>query len=109
VADTAEARAAAERLAPGLYIERVEPKPAYVGINEPTNVLTVQFLLLAGAKASDEVVYQTVKALAANQPALVAGLPDFAELSPVNMARELGVPFHPGAVRFYKEANGGRN
>lgn len=102
--DTPETRAAVQRIAPGLFIETVEPKPAYVGMTAPTNILTAQFLLLAGSAAPEETVYKTVKAIAEHKATLVAGLADFGELAPASMARDVGVPLHPGAARYYREA-----
>jgi hypothetical protein len=104
VNDTPQTRAAMQRITPGLYIETVEPKPSYLGVVEPTNILTAQFLLLTGSKVPDETIYRIAKALAGNKAALAAGMPDFGELSLDNMARDTGVPVHPGAARFYREA-----
>jgi TRAP transporter TAXI family solute receptor len=52
----------------------------------------------------DDVVYKMTKVLAAN----VAGLADVVKaisgLTPKEMALDIGVPFHKGAMKFYKEA-----
>ncbi|WP_332693169.1 TAXI family TRAP transporter solute-binding subunit [Bosea sp. (in: a-proteobacteria)] len=44
------------------------------------------------------------KAIADNVPALAATSKALAGLTPKLMAEDVGVPFHPGAARFYKEA-----
>lgn len=102
--DTPQTRAAMQRTTPGLYIEKIAPKPAFLGVVEPTNILTAQFLLLSSSKVPDETIYKIAQTLAANKATLAAGLNDFSELSVTNMARDVGVPVHPGAARFYREA-----
>ncbi len=62
--------------------------------------------LLVGAHVSDEVVYKYVKAIAENE-ARVQGIggslkTSFARAKMVN--NPSGLPFHPGAARYYKEA-----
>ena len=43
------------------------------------------------------------KAIADNVPALAATSKALAGLTPQLMADDVGVPFHPGAAKFYKE------
>jgi TRAP-type uncharacterized transport system substrate-binding protein len=49
-------------------------------------------------------VYAMTKAVAANTSSLGAVHKDMAKLTPKEMAEDIGVPFHPGAAKFYKEA-----
>ena len=49
-------------------------------------------------------VYAMVKAIAANIPDLVVINKAMDGLTPKMMAEDIGVPFHPGAVKYYKEA-----
>jgi TRAP-type uncharacterized transport system substrate-binding protein len=50
-----------------------------------------------------EQVYTMVKTMVANLPDMVAINKAMAGLTPKMMAEDIGVPFHPGAVKFYKE------
>jgi len=44
------------------------------------------------------------KAMAQNIPSMTAVNKSISGLTPKGMAEDIGVPFHPGAARFYKEA-----
>jgi TRAP-type uncharacterized transport system substrate-binding protein len=44
------------------------------------------------------------KTIAANTSTLATVAKDIATLTPKGMAADIGVPFHPGAAKFYKEA-----
>lgn len=60
-------------------------------------------LVVSCAMPADQ-VYTMVKTMVANLPDMVAINKAMAGLTPRMMAEDIGVPFHPGAVRFYKEA-----
>jgi TRAP transporter TAXI family solute receptor len=52
----------------------------------------------------EETVYRMAKAMASNIPAMVNVVKAIDGLTPKDMAVDIGVPFHKGAVKFYKEA-----
>lgn len=60
--------------------------------------------LVASCKLPEDKVYAMVKAIMANVPALSAVGKDIEGLTPKRMAEDIGVPLHPGARKFYKEA-----
>ena len=51
----------------------------------------------------DDVVYNIVKTLHDSKDELVKGQPVFRNFDPNAMNEEIGVPWHPGAIKFYKE------
>jgi TRAP transporter TAXI family solute receptor len=51
----------------------------------------------------DELVYQLVKAVFENQPRLVKAISAASETIPQNAVNDTFLPFHPGAVRYYRE------
>jgi uncharacterized protein len=51
----------------------------------------------------DELVYQLVKAVFDNQPRLVQAISAATETIPQNAVKDTFLPFHPGAVRYYRE------
>lgn len=59
-------------------------------------------LVVSCAMPADQ-VYTMVKTMVANLPDMVAINKAMAGLTPKMMAEDIGVPFHPGAVKFYKE------
>jgi hypothetical protein len=52
----------------------------------------------------DETVYRMLKTMASNVDAMSAVVKAIEGITPKDMALDIGVPFHTGAVKFYKEA-----
>jgi TRAP transporter TAXI family solute receptor len=73
------------------------------GVDPGLKVIATPNLLIARADLSDDAAYQMVKALIENYNELKAVNPVLADWKPEVAARELPVPYHPGAVRYYKE------
>jgi TRAP transporter TAXI family solute receptor len=55
------------------------------------------------ADLPDDLVYQLVKAAFENQPRLVKATSAASETIPQNAVKDTFLPFHPGAVRYYRE------
>lgn len=70
------------------------------------NTLAVGAQWVTSAKADTETVYQVTKGLysEATQKALAAGHAKGKLITLQNAVRSAGIPFHPGAEKFYKEA-----
>jgi TRAP transporter TAXI family solute receptor len=70
------------------------------------NTLSVGAQWVTSAKADTETVYQITKSLYsdATQKALAAGHAKGKLITVKNAVLGAGIPFHPGAERFYKEA-----
>lgn len=93
-----------QEVLPGSYVLRVEPNPSLDGIKEPTNLVAFDMVLYTSAKVSNDIVYRTTKALYENKKDLVSVFKPFAMFDPKKMAKPLkDVPYHPGALKFYKE------
>jgi TRAP transporter TAXI family solute receptor len=60
--------------------------------------------LVAACDLPENTVYTMVKTIAANVDAMSASNKAMAGLKPKDMAVDIGVPFHKGAIKFYKEA-----
>jgi hypothetical protein len=60
--------------------------------------------LVVSCDLPDDMVYTMLKTLAANVDSLASINKPMGGLTPKDMAEDIGVPFHKGAVRFYKEA-----
>ena len=63
-------------------------------------------LLTVRADADEELVYRIIKLIHQNLQQLAADVRYFkyAELNPAVLTTQIGVPYHPGAVRYWKEA-----
>jgi TRAP transporter TAXI family solute receptor len=71
---------------------------------QPTQTYGVLATLVASSKASDETVYQLVKATFDNFDEFKKLHPAFAGLDPAKMVQDgLSAPLHPGAAKYYKE------
>ena len=55
------------------------------------------------ALVPEELVYQLVKAVFENQPRLVKATSAASDTLPQNVVKDTFLPFHPGAVRYYRE------
>lgn len=91
------------KLNPGYTLVTV-PKGTYPKQGEDVKVIGYATHIVASCKLPAEQVYAMTKAIADNVPALAATSKALAGLTPQLMAEDVGVPFHPGAAKFYKEA-----
>lgn len=82
---------------------QVEPAPHRIGIVGNTTVMAYSIFFTTHAKMSEDRVYALVKAMHESKDDLVKGHPVFGAFEPGAMTEEIGVPWHPGAIRFYKE------
>jgi TRAP transporter TAXI family solute receptor len=93
------------KLSPGL-VRHVIPKGTYTqyGIEEDVATIQAPTILIAHAKTSPDTIYKITKAI-------VEGREDFARVTAAmkgasgkGFAQNHGLPFHPGAERYYREA-----
>jgi hypothetical protein len=85
------------------YVRYVIPKGTYQGQNEDVVVVGTYTDLLVSANVSDDVVYKLTRALVENKDRLSAVVKEIGAIQPKDMAPDLGVPYHPGALRYWKE------
>lgn len=60
--------------------------------------------LVVACDLPENTVYQMVKTMAANVDAMAAVVKSIEGIKPKDMALDIGVPFHKGAAKFYREA-----
>ena len=73
------------------------------GIDPGLKVIATPTLLIARADLSDEFAYQMVKTLIDNYHELKTVNPVLADWKSEVAVRELPVPYHTGAIKYYKE------
>ena len=81
----------------------VKPAPYAVGVIGPTTVMAYSIFFTTNKKMPDDVVYQMVKTFHDSKADLMKGHPVFKDFDPQRMTEEIGVPWHPGAIKYYKE------
>lgn len=80
------------------------PAKTYSGQNEAYAGMNVGNMhLICGASLDDETVYQFTKTIYEQRAEVVKGHPAGRAINPNNVIRNTGTPFHPGAIRYYKE------
>ncbi|MCB1756940.1 MAG: TAXI family TRAP transporter solute-binding subunit [Gammaproteobacteria bacterium] len=82
----------------------VIPAGTYEGQEADVPTLAIPNILVTHAEVSDDVAYMMTKALFENLPELVAAHQAAKAISPENGPKNLPLPLHPGAERYYKEA-----
>ncbi|MGB0631195.1 MAG: TAXI family TRAP transporter solute-binding subunit [Alphaproteobacteria bacterium] len=96
-------QAALQKIAPGAVLATIQPSPRFPGVKGPTNTLIAPFIINASTKTPDETVYKVVKALYENKKKLVTSHKAFGGFEPGKINRDLGLKYHPGAQKFFKE------
>jgi len=77
----------------------------YRGMEEDFEGLNVGSMhMITYANADEELVYQLTKSMWENREEIAGKHPAGKAINPKNVARYTGTDFHPGAIRFYKEA-----
>jgi TRAP transporter TAXI family solute receptor len=81
----------------------LQPSPARLGIRTPTYVMAYDVFLTTNAKMTDETAYRIARLLHGGKDRMVQTAPALVDMNPDRMTSEIGVPWHPGALRYYKE------
>ncbi len=80
------------------------PADTYKGQTEPFASMNVGSMHLITAETVDEnIVYEFTKTLYTHQAEVVKRHPAGKAINPKNVIKDTGTPFHPGAIRFYRE------
>jgi TRAP transporter TAXI family solute receptor len=103
VLDLADNLDAMRKLNPGYTLVTI-PKGTYPKQDKDVRVIGYATHIVASCKLPADTVYTMTKTIAQSSTQLAAVVKDIAGLTPKRMAEDIGVPFHPGAAKFYKEA-----
>lgn len=81
-----------------------EDPEAYKGLSNKVPTLGYPNIIIANKnKVSEEQAYQMTKATAENLEKVAAVEPDLKNWDLKNLATDVGVPIHPGAMKYFKE------
>jgi TRAP transporter TAXI family solute receptor len=103
VLDTPEAEKRSLVSAPRTFVVEVMPRPKLVGVDKPTKIFAFDYMLWANKGVSDDVVYKVTKAMYEHEKDLKTLSPLWTSFFSKNMAKDQGLPYHPGAIKLYKE------
>lgn len=85
------------------YFPNVIPNGTYDAQTEDISSFGVATHLIVNADMDEEIVYELTKSIVENREILGDANASFAGLTPEDMAKDIGVPMHPGAERYYRE------
>ena len=88
-----------------LYVKDAIPKEIYKGMKADNQQATVMNLLVAHASMDEKTAYEIVKAVFEHRDELIRVHKEAANFTLANQKGEAagGIPWHPGAIKFYAE------
>ena len=86
------------------YDKRVIKAGSYPGQDKDIQTIGTWTHLMMRCSTPEDLVYKVTKALAQNMDNLGNVVSAVKGLTPKDMATDVGVPYHPGARKFYREA-----
>jgi uncharacterized protein len=103
IIDLADQLDAMKKVNPGYTLNTI-PKGTYPKQDKDIQVIGYATHIVASCKLPEDTVYSMAKAISQNTQQLSSIVKDIRNLTPKGMAENIGVPFHRGAAKFYKEA-----
>jgi TRAP transporter TAXI family solute receptor len=85
------------------YLKRIIPKGTYPGVDYDVATIGYFTHMVVSAKLPDSLVYQITKVIAENLDRLTQVVSAMKGVRVEDLALDIGVPFHPGAAKYYKE------
>jgi len=85
-----------------IFVKAVIPGHIYKGVDDDTQTVSVQCLVVSRPDMSDEMAYNIVKTVFEHKDELNLMHSAFKEATLANAANTL-IPLHPGAIKYYKE------
>jgi TRAP transporter TAXI family solute receptor len=96
---------AAHKIMPWGYLSPVAPGPIFTGVEKPMKVYSFDNLLITSAKTPDALIYKLLDTMEKNKADLISVQPVLREFSPAFGYKQYGIPYHPGAMKYFKEHN----
>jgi TRAP-type uncharacterized transport system substrate-binding protein len=96
---------AARKIFPYGYLTPAKPGPFFVGVLKPMDVYAWDNMLFTNVKVQDDVVYRMIETLENNKADLIAVQPALREFSAAGLYKKYEIPYHPGALKYFKEHN----
>jgi TRAP transporter TAXI family solute receptor len=85
------------------YLKRIIPKGTYPGVDHDVPGIGYFTHLVISAKLPADLVYKITQILAINLPRFADVVKDMQGVTPKDLALDIGVPYHPGALKYFKE------
>jgi TRAP transporter TAXI family solute receptor len=88
---------------PTAYVKVINPSPELAGMVKPTQMVLEDYTVLTGTQLSDDAAYKIAKVLYDHQDKLAKIVATWGHFDKSKLATDIGVPYHPGAVKYYTE------
>jgi uncharacterized protein len=85
------------------YVRRVVPKGTYHGVDYDVQGVGWYTHMIISAKLPDDLVYKMTKSIVNNLPRYGSIVKSMKDTTKEDLAEDIGIPFHPGAAKYYKE------
>ena len=96
---------AAKKIMPWGYLTDIGPGPIFTGVEKPMKVYSFDNVLIVSAKMPEDFVNKILTLMEQNKDELIAVQPVLREYTPAFAYKQYGVPYHPGALKYFKEKN----
>jgi TRAP transporter TAXI family solute receptor len=87
------------------YASPVTPGPIFIGVEKPMKVYTFDNVFITSSKVKDELVYKVLEMMEKHKDEMVAVQPVLREFTPAFGYAQYAMPYHPGAIKFFKDRN----
>jgi TRAP transporter TAXI family solute receptor len=101
--NTPQALAAMQKVFRTAYLAKVEPAPNLAGVKEPMHLMGYDYTVFANKDVPAERAKTVTRLIAENKDALAQGQPLFRQMETERLFSQIDVPFHDGAVAYYRE------
>jgi TRAP transporter TAXI family solute receptor len=98
-----EAIAAMKQVVRTSFPDVVNPAPNLPGIVGPTTMMFYDYVMFVSDKLSKDRVYKLTQVLAEQRDSMAMGMALFRDMKVERMHREIAIPYHEGAVGYYKD------
>ena len=96
---------AAKKIMPWGYLTDIGPGPIFTGVEKPMKVYSFDNVMIASAKVPEDFIYKILTLMEQNKAELIAVQPVLREYAPAFAYKKYNVPYHPGALKYFKERN----
>jgi TRAP transporter TAXI family solute receptor len=103
MSDSVDAITRLRTVLPRASVKVLQPAPQFAGVEAPTKLIFEDYQVVGGTQMSDDDAYKIAKVLYEAQEKLAGIAKTFAQYDKAELGADRGVPFHPGAIKYYKE------
>ena len=98
-----EGQAKFKAFMPAAKIISMKANPNIPGLQKPANIMEIPWMMMTSVDVSDELVYKITKVIVEHNDKLGTSFGAFKNAKSASMAPANAMPYHPGALRYYKE------